>query len=174
MSATHVISVTGIEQKIFYIRGRKVMIDRDLAELYGVSTKRLNEQVRRNSKRFPPDFMFCLTLAEKKHLVAICDHLSTLKFSYQLPNVFTEQGIAMLSTVLKSERAIQVNIAIMRAFVKIREILATHKELAERLSELERRMDKKDQEIIALFETIRALMAPPPGPEKEPIGFRPR
>jgi len=171
---TQIIAVTGIEQKIFYIRRQKVMVDRDLAQLYGVSTKVLNQAVKRNKNRFPADFAFRLTNEEKKEVVTNCDHLQAIRFSPQLPTAFTEQGIAMLSTVLKSERAIQVNIAIMRAFVKIREILATHKELAERLSELERHMDKKDQEIIALFEAIRALMAPLPEPPKESIGFRPR
>ncbi len=178
-----VISLVGVEQKIFLIRGHKVMLDYDLAVLYGVPTKRLNEQVKRNLKRFPDDFMFQLTTQEAQ---ASRSQFATLKAganlrsqiatssyggSRYLPYAFTEQGIAMLSSVLNSDRAIQVNIAIMRAFVKIREMLATHKELADRLSELERRMGRKDQEVIALFEAIRKLMAPPPEIKKRPIGF---
>lgn len=166
-----VISVVGVEQKIFLIRAQRVMLDFDLAVLYGVATKRLNEQVKRNLKRFPGDFMFQLSDIEKQEVVANCDHLKALRFSYVNPYTFTEQGIAMLSSVLNSERAIEVNIAIMRAFVKLREILATHKELADRLGELERRMGKKDQEVMALFEAIRKLMTPPPEKKKRPISI---
>jgi len=167
------IAVERIEQKIFFIRGKKVMLDIHLAGLYGVKTRRLNEQVRRNIKRFPTDFMFRLTWEEAQ---VSRSQFATLKRGQNikyLPHAFTEQGIAMLSGVLHSERAIQVNIAIMRAFVRLRQVLAAHKELADRLAELERRMDKKDREIIALFEAIRRLMNPPEK-KKEPIGFRPR
>jgi len=160
-----------VEQKIFMIRGHKVMLDNDLAKLYGVPTKRLNEQVKRNIRRFPEDFMFQLTVSEKKEVVAICDHLKSLKFSSQLPYVFTEQGVAMLSTVLNSERAIQVNIAIMRAFVKLRQILSVNKELAHKLSELERKIEKHNEDIQAIFEAIRQLMAPPPVKPERQIGF---
>ena len=117
-----------IEGKIFLIRGQKVMLDRDLAKLYKVPTKRLNEQVKRNIKRFPKDFMFQLTRNERNELVAICDQLKMLKHSSSFPYAFTEQGVAMLSTVLRSERAIQVNIQIMRAFTKLRRLLATHED----------------------------------------------
>lgn len=167
-----VISLIGVEQKIFYIRGQKVMLDRHLAELYDVPTSRLNEQVKRNIKRFPSDFMFQLTSSEFNNLISQFAISSTGWGGIRkLPNAFTEQGIAMLSGVLHSQRAIDVNIAIMRAFVKLREILATHKELADRLSELERRMGKKDQEVMALFEAIRKLMQPPPEKPKRPMGF---
>jgi len=168
-----IIAVEGIEQKIFLIRGKKVMLDIHLAELYGVKTRRLNEQVRRNIKRFPADFMFRLTWEEAQ---VSRSQFATLKRGQNikhLPHAFTEQGMAMLSSVLHSERAIRVNIAIMRAFVRLRQILAAHKELADRLAELEHRMYKKDREIIALFEAIRRLMNPPEK-KKEPIGFRPR
>ena len=165
------VPVEVIKEKIFFIRGRKVMLDRDLAELYGVPTKRLKEQVKRNKKRFPDDFIFELTKSEMNELVANCDRFALLKHSSVTPYAFTEHGVAMLSSVLNSERAVQVNIAIMRAFVKIRGILATHKEIADKLAELEQRMDKKDQEIMTLFETIRQLMAPPPEPPKRRIGF---
>ena len=162
-----------IVERIFYIRGNKVMLDRDLAELYGVSTKRLNEQVKRNLRRFPEDFMFRLTQAEMNELVANCDRFASLKHSTSSPYAFTEHGVAMLSSVLNSQRAVDVNIVIIRTFVKLRQVLAAHKELADRLKELEKRMDKKDKEIITIFETIRRLMSPPPEKKKEFIGFHP-
>jgi len=161
-----------IERKILVIRGHRVMIDRDLAALYGVSTKRLNEQVKRNMKRFPPDFIVQLTSKEKGEVVANCDHLENLKFSSKPPYAFTEQGVAMLSSVLNSERAISVNIAIMRTFVKLRQMLSTHKELAHKLGELERKIERHDADIQGIFEAIRQLMAPPPEPSKRRIGFR--
>ncbi len=174
------VSIELVATKILVIRGKKVMLDRDLAELYGVTTKRLNEQVRRNSKRFPCDFMFQLTENEKSDVVAKCDHLQALKFSYQLPYVFTEQGVAMLSSVLNSERAIDVNIAIMRAFVRLREILLTHKDLAAKIEALElkyknhdMKLSEYDAHIEAIFEAIKQLMAPPLVPEKPKIGFHP-
>jgi hypothetical protein len=170
--STRIISVTGIEQKIFYIRGHKVMLDRDLAELYGVPTGRLNEQVKRNLSRFPEDFMFQLTWEEaqvSRSQIATLKQGRNIKY---LPYAFTEQGVAMLSSVLHSERAIQVNIAIMRTFAKLREILLTHKELAHKLSELEHKVGCHDEAIKAIFEAIRQLMTPPEKP-REPIGFRP-
>jgi len=162
-----------IEQKIFMVRGHRVMIDRDLAELYGVRTKVLNQAVKRNINRFPLDFMFQLTKIEKEEVVTNCDHLKTLKFSPQLPYAFTEQGVAMLSSVLHSENAIQVNIAIMRAFVKLKQILSMNKDLAYKLAKLERRIEKHDVEIHAIFEAIRKLMAPVPVKSKPQIGFKP-
>ena len=162
-----------IERKILLIRGYKVMLDSDLAQLYGVTTKRLNEQVRRNIKRFPDDFMFQLT---KKEYDSLRSHFATSKERRggrrYLPYSFTEQGVAMLSSVLNSERAIQVNIAIMRVFVKIRKILSTHKELAYKLSQLERKIEKHDEEIQAIFEAIRQLMIPPEKSKRQ-IGFHP-
>lgn len=159
-----------IEKNIFLIRGQKVMLDKSLAELYGVTTGNLNKAVDRNKKRFPKDFMFRLTSKE----------LSNLRFQFgspswggrrYLPYAFTEQGVAMLSSVLNSERAIQVNIVIMRAFVKLRKILSTHKELAHKLIELERKIEKHDGEIEGIFEAIRQLMAEPEKP-KNKIGFQ--
>jgi len=161
-----------IERKIFMIRGHKVMLDRELAKLYGVPTKVLNQAVKRNISRFPQDFMFQLTEVEKEEVVTNCDHLKSLKFSPQLPNAFTEQGVAMLSSVLKSERAIQVNIAIMRAFVRLKQILSMNKELAHKLAELERKIEKHDVDIQAIFEAIRQLMAPAPIKPKPQIGFK--
>jgi hypothetical protein len=141
------VSADVIKEKIFLIRGRKVMIDHDLAKLYGVPTKRLNEQVKRNIRRFPEDFLFELTDEEMRNLRS---QFATSSWGGQRyrTNAFTEQGIAMLSSVLKSDRAIQVNIAIMRAFVQIREILLTHKELAAKIEALE--LKYKNHDIIEL------------------------
>ena len=148
------------------------MLDKDLAKLYGVSTKRLNEQVRRNLNRFPDDFMLLLT---RQEVTILRSQIATSSWGGMryLPYVFTEQGVAMLSTVLSSERAIQVNIAIMRAFVKLREILSTHKDLAHKLKELEGKIEKHDGEIGAIFDAIRQLMTPPPEKPKPRIGFHP-
>lgn len=160
-----------IENKIYLIRGQKVMLSMDLARLYGVPTMRLNEQVKRNIKRFPNDFMFQLSNAEHKILksqFAISRWGGARRAN---PYAFTEQGVAMLSSVLNSERAIQVNIAIMRAFVKLKTILSTHKELAYKLNELERKIEKHDEDICAIFEAIRQLMAPPHEKPKRRIGF---
>ncbi len=159
-----------IEKKIFLLRGMKVMLDKDLAELYGVPTKVLIQAVKRNKERFPKDFMFQLTWDEA---VGSRSQFVTLKkgdnIKY-LPYVFTEQGVAMLSSVLRSKQAIQVNIAIMRVFVKLREIFSTHKELAYKLNELEGKIEKHDTEIEAIFEAIHQLMAVPEKPKRQ-IGF---
>jgi len=157
-----------IEQKILMIRGHKVMLDSDLATLYGVETKVLNQAVRRNIKRFPDDFMFQLSASEKQEVVTNCDHLQRLKFSPTPPYAFTEQGVAMLSSVLNSDRAIEVNILIMRAFVKLREMISTHKDLAKKLEDLEQ---KYDSQFKMVFDAIRQLMTPPEPKKKRAIGF---
>jgi hypothetical protein len=168
--STSLIPVERIERSILLIRGHKVMLDSDLAELYGVTTKRLNEQVRRNLSRFPEDFMFQLTELET-HLLR--SQFATSKEGRggrrYLPYAFTEQGVAMLSSVLNSERAIKVNIEIMRAFVRLRQILASNKELAKRLDELEK---KYDAQFKIVFDAIRKLMTPPEAQTpKKRIGF---
>lgn len=159
-----------IERRIFLIRGEKVMIDRDLAALYGVPTKALNQAVRRNKDRFPDNFMFQLTKGERDEVVTNCDHLADLRFSYNMPYAFTEQGVAMLSSVLRSKRAIQVNIQIMNTFVQLRKMLADNKVLARKLDELER---KYDAQFKVVFDTLRQLITPP-SPQKRPIGFHVR
>jgi hypothetical protein len=164
------IPVERIENQIYLIRGQKVMLDIDLAELYAVPTKRLNEQVKRNIDRFPSDFMFRLTTEEKNQVVANCDHLQKLKYSHQLPCAFTEQGVAMLSSVLHSKRAIYANIIIMRAFVRINRTLASHIELSRKLKELEGRVDKHDLQVREIFEAIQKMIAPPDEPKRK-IGF---
>ena len=163
------IPVEVIEKKIYLIRNQKVMLDRDLAELYCVETRVLNQAVRRNIKRFPDDFMFSLT---REEIMNLSQFVISSKIKHA-PSVFvfTEQGVAMLSSVLKSERAIQVNIAIMRAFVRLREILSTNKGLAQKLRELENKIAKHDSEIRVIFEAIRQLMTPHEKP-KGRIGFR--
>jgi cell division septum initiation protein DivIVA len=145
------------------------MLDRDLAKLYGVPTKRLNEQVKRNRRRFPDDFMFQLNKQEYNDLKS---HFATSRWggTRKLPHAFTEQGVAMLSSVLHSERAIQVNIVIVRTFVKLRRILSTHKELAQKLKELERKIAKHDEDIQAVFYAIKQLMTPSEKPKRK-IGF---
>lgn len=168
----HFMTQDFITSKIHLLRGEKVLIDTDLAELYGVSTKRLNEQVRRNLRRFPEDFMFQLTPEEARILRSQIATLKNARGQHRKyrPYVFTEQGVAMLSSVLNSDRAIQVNIAIMHAFVRLRKFLASHKELAEKLSELERKIGKHDEAIDAIFEAIRQLMTPP-AKKRRKIGF---
>jgi len=160
-----------VMSKILLVRGKKVMIDRDLAELYGVSTKRLNEQVKRNLKRFPEDFMFQLTEEEKEEVVAFCDHLKGLKYSSFLPYVFTEYGAVMLASVLNSERAIEVNIQIVRIFTQMREILLTHKDILLKLEQVERKVFGHDQDIQLIFEYLKQLLNPPQEPRPR-IGFR--
>jgi phage regulator Rha-like protein len=159
------IPVERIERKIYLIRGHKVMLDRDLAELYGVSTGRLNEQVKRNQKRFPEDFMFQLTQDEAEAVRGSRSQNAILKRGKNikyLPYAFTEHGVAMLASVLRSDRAAEMNILIVRAFVKLREILATHTDLARAIEDMGRRLDKHDQQIEAIIETIHRLLAPEP------------
>jgi DnaJ-domain-containing protein 1 len=164
------VPVERAERSILLIRGEKVILDADLANLYEVPTKRLNEQVRRNRDRFPPDFMFQLTAREKKEVVANCDHLAKLKFSASLPLAFTEHGAIMAANVLNSPRAIAASVMVVRAFVRLRQILATHADLARKLEELEKRYDSHFQEV---FRALRSLMAPPAQDKKRKrIGFQ--
>ena len=167
-----IVPVERIARSIFLFRKQRVMLDSDLADLYGVSTGHLNRAVKRNVGRFPPDFMFQLS-AEEAHDLKCQFGISSWGGRRALPYVFTEQGIAMLSSVLNSERAVKVNIAIMRAFVKLREIMETNRELARKFAELEKRVGKHDEEIVAILEAIRQLMAPPEKPRRE-IGFHVR
>jgi phage regulator Rha-like protein len=169
------IPVERIEKLILLIRGHKVMLDNDLAELYGVETKNLNRAVKRNLARFPGDFMFQLTADEHESLRFQSGTLKTGRGQHRkyLPYAFTEQGVAMLSSVLNSDRAIAVNIAIMRAFVRIREILSTHKDLAAKLEKIDRKLGEHDEHFRVVFEAIRQLMSPPPPApnKKRRIGF---
>jgi hypothetical protein len=157
-----------IERRILLVRGQKVMLDADLAELYEIATKTLNQSVRRNVERFPEDFMFQLTTTEaeglRSHFVTSNDGRGGRRYR---PYAFTEQGVSMLSSVLRSPRAVHVNIAVMRAFVKLREILASNRDLARRLDEMESRYDEQFK---AVFAAIRELMRPPEKPRRR-IGF---
>ncbi|MEY2506436.1 MAG: hypothetical protein QOH01_765 [Verrucomicrobiota bacterium] len=166
------IAVARIAQSIHLLRGQKVMLDSDLAALYGVETRALNQAVKRNSNRFPPDFVFTLSRSEIARISQSVTSSSALKFSKRV-RAFTEQGVAMLSSVLNSERAVKVNIAIMRAFVRLRETLETNREFARKFTELEKHVGKHDQEIAAIIDAIRQLMAPPEKPRRE-IGFHVR
>ena len=172
MNKQPVIPAEQIERVILVLRGQKVMLDTDLAALYGVEAGALNRAVKRNLDRFPSDFMFQLTLEEAQNLrCQIGISSSSYGGRRYLPYVFTEQGVAMLSSVLRSKQAVQVNVAIMRAFVRLRETLTLHKELAGKLGDLERRIEGHDTAIRSLFEAIRQLMAPPSPPPKPEIGF---
>ena len=150
-----------IQHQIYLIRGHKVMLSSDLAELYGVESRTLVQAVKRNKERFPEDFMFQLSWKEHENLKSQFVTSSWGGIRRAAPYAFTEQGVAMLSSVLRSRQAIEVNIAVMRAFVKLRELLSTHKELAKNLEQLEARVSRHDKEIRAIFEVIRRLMAPP-------------
>ncbi len=169
------ISLERIQNAIFLLRAERVMLDSDLAVLYGVTTGALNRAVVRNSGRFPADFMFRLTAREAEDLKCQIGISSSRHGGRRsAPFAFTEQGVAMLSSVLRSERAVQVNIAIMRAFVQLRQTLASHKELARKLEELERKIESHDHAIHSLFEALRQLMAPPRPVQRPEIGFHVR
>lgn len=168
MSENYLVSSEKIISKIYIIRNKKVMLDKDLAELYGVKTTLFNQSVRRNIKRFPSDFMFQLDRNEFKILIS---QIATSSWggTRKLPLVFTEQGVAMLSSVLNSDRAIDVNIQIIRTFIKIRELLATNEALQRKMMEMERKYDNKIKKI---FDILGLLLADESGPKKE-IGFKP-
>jgi phage regulator Rha-like protein len=161
------IPIERIERSILLIRGEKVMLDADLAEIYGVETKVLNQAVKRNAIRFPEDFMFQLTETEKTEVVTNCDHLTRIKFSPHLPFAFTEHGALMLANVLNSERAALTSVQVVRAFVRLRQILASNTELSRKLAALEK---KYDAQFKIVFEAIRQLMTPPE-PKRREIGF---
>ncbi|MCL5030299.1 MAG: ORF6N domain-containing protein [Bacteroidetes bacterium] len=168
MNNVQSIPIEVIENKIFLIRGQKVMLDRDLAQLYGTETRTLKQAVKRNLKRFPPDFMFQLSKEEFTNWRSqIVMSKSDEKGLRHLPFAFTEQGVAMLSSVLNSERAVEVNILIIRAFVKLREILSTHKELAQKLKDLELKLETHDEQITLIIAAINQLLKPPPEQKKK-------
>lgn len=168
-----------IEQIILVIRGQRVILDSDLASLYGVAVKRLNEQIKRNSSRFPEDFMFQLTLKEKSEVVAICDHLQKLKFSSYRPYAFTEHGAIMAANVLNSSRAVQMSLFVVRAFVKMRSALMANRELSDHLLKLEKemraRLDAHESAIVRVLENMMSIINPPetePDMPRKTIGFQ--
>jgi hypothetical protein len=159
-----------INQKIYFLRGTRIMLDSDLAKLYGVTTANLNKAVARNRERFPADFMFRMSAADQSRLIfqiGISKSRGGRGGNRFRPYVFTEQGVAMLSSVLRSQRAVQVNVAIMRTFVRLREMLSTHEDLRRKIDALEKRYDARFQ---AVFETIRQMLETP-NPAKKSIGF---
>lgn len=176
------ITLLHVDQRILVIRGQKVMIDADLAELYGVPTKRLNEQAKRNAERFPSDFMFQLTAEEKAEVVANCDHLAKLKFSRTLPFAFTEHGAIQASNILASPQAVEMGVYVVRAFVRLREVLASSRDLAAKLDTLEQKTEllalqhetltsNTRAQFKQVFEALRQLMTPQTESPKRPIGF---
>ena len=173
-AALELIAAPAIEKRIFVIRERQVMLDEDLADLYGVQTKRLVEQVKRNLERFPEDFMFQLS---KDEAAALRSQIATSNVGRggrrYAPYVFTEQGVAMLSSVLRSKTAIAVNIEIMRAFVELRRVASSYALIEKRLEQIERGMGVHDEQLEQIFNALRQLIAPPPQP-KRPVGFRVR
>jgi ORF6N domain len=177
-ASLELVTTPSIEKRIFVVRDRQVMLDEDLADLYDVETRVLVQQVKRNAKRFPPDFMFQLTKAEVE---ALRSQIVTSKLGRggrrYAPYVFTEQGVAMLSGVLRSDRAIAVNIEIMRTFVELRRVARSYAALQERLEELERemtgRLDQHDEQLEQIFKALHRLIEPPPRPQR-PVGFRVR
>ena len=166
-----IIKIGTIQQRILLIRGEKVIIDADLAEAYGVPTRRLNEQVKRNLNRFPEDFMFQLTSSEKAEVIANCDHLSKLKFSKSLPFAFTEHGTIMAASVLNSPKAIEVSVFVIRAFIQLRRTITQHKELARKIIQLERKLFDHDDQILAMMNALKQLMDPKLPPKNRRIGF---
>ena len=162
-----------IERRILLIRGQKVILDADLAEFYGVQTKRLNEQVKRNSQRFPSDFVFQLTAEEREEVVAKCDHLSKIKYSSTLPYAFTEHGALMAASVLNTERATEISVFVVRAFTRLGHLIAANDEILQRIDAIERKLAGHDQGIRALAEEIRQPLPQQPIPETRRIGFTP-
>lgn len=163
--------LVAIESLILLVRGQKVLLDVDLARLYGTTTKAMNQAVKRNAGRFPEDFVFRLTQAEKREVVTNCDHLSRLKFSRALPRAFTEHGAIMAASVLNTERAVEVSVYVVRAFVRLREVLASHRDLSAQLAELERRVEGHDGAIRSVVAALRQLMEPPAPGGVRKIGF---
>ena len=160
-----------ISSVILFLRERRVIIDADLARLYGVTTKVLNQAVNRNRERFPPDFVFLLSRGEKDEVVTRCDHLRKLKFSHVLPNAFSEYGAVMAANVLNSANAVRTSVSIVRAFVSMRAFLAAGADIGLKLAEIERRVDQHDETLRGVIDALRALMTPEPRPARR-IGFQ--
>jgi len=166
-----VLKIGKIQQRILLIRGEKVIVDADLAEVYGVTTKVLNQAIKRNLGRFPEDFMFRLNKDEKQEVVTNCDHLENLKYSRVNPRVFTEHGAIMVASVLNTPKAVEVSVFVVRAFVQLREAVAQNKELSRKIGQLETQFGEHDEQIMMLFEAIKQLMDPKPPPKTRRIGF---
>ncbi len=164
------LALAHVDPRILTIRSERVMLDRDLAEVYGVTTKALNQAVKRNEERFPSDFRFQLTREERDKVVTNCDHLQNLKYAAALPWAFTEHGSIMAAAVLSSSRAIEMSVFVVRAFARMRELARNHVEVAQRLSALERKVAGHDEDLKQMFAALRALLSPPERPRRR-IGF---
>jgi hypothetical protein len=167
-------SVRSLEILILNLRGQKVLLDADLAAIYGVPTKRLNEQVKRNAARFPEDFVFQLDSTEKAEVVANCDHLSRLRFSKSLPDAFTEHGALMAANVLNSPDAVRMSVHVVRAFIKQRELIAGQAEILKKLAQIDATLLQHDDALRIIWQELQPLLAPPPEPQKPEIGFHVR
>jgi hypothetical protein len=170
-SAVTPIPLERILGRVIVLRGQRVLLDRDLAKLFGVTTKRLNEQVQRNLRRFPEDFMFQLTAEEKDEVVAKCDHLKTLKFSSALPRAFTEHGAIQAANVLNSDAAVEMGIHVVRASVQLRQMVTNHKALASKLAALDARVSQHDDHLRAIIEALRRLTTPDVPTHGRKMGF---
>jgi len=171
MPPLEIIPVEHVQSRIRVLREQRVIIDADLAQLYGVTTKRLNEQVKRNQRRFPDDFVFQLTEEEKSEVVAKCDHLSNLRFSKTLPYAFTEHGAIQAANVINSDAAAEMGIMVVRAFIYLRQLMVNHRAVTVKLAELDARLGQHDEQIAGLIEAIRALTMPQGPLHKRKIGF---
>jgi hypothetical protein len=173
MEQPKILALARVDRTILTIRGERVMLDRDLAEVYGVTTKAFNQAVKRNEQRFPSDFRFRLTEEERDEVVTNCDHLQPLKYAAALPWAFTEHGVIMAATVLNSPRAVEMGVFVVRAFIRLREFARGHTEIARRLDALERKVTGHDDDLREMFNALRALLAPSPRAKRE-IGFAKR
>jgi len=171
MKDLELIPLEFIQSRIVVLRGQRVILDSDLAKIYGVTTKQLNQQVKRNARKFPADFSFKLTSAEKKEVVTICDHLRSLRFSSVLPRAFSEHGAIQAANVLNSPSASAVSVQIVRAFVRLRQLLVNHKAISAKLSELDERLGSHDRQLTAIVKAIRTLAAPDGQRHRRKIGF---
>jgi hypothetical protein len=171
MSDSELIPLEVIQSRILVVRSQRVILDLDLATLYGVTTKRLNEQVKRNARKFPEDFLFILTADEKSEVVAKCDHLRRLKFSPHLPYAFTEHGAIQAANILNSDTASDMSVQIVRAFVRLRQLLVNHKALSAKLAELDSRVGAHDAQLAAIIDAIRQLASPDGLRHRRKIGF---
>lgn len=171
MADTSLVPVEIIQTRILVLRGVRVLLDRDLARLYGVSTKQLNQQIKRNPRKFPPDFVFELTPDEKTEVVTKCDHLRALKFSPVLPRAFTEHGAIQAANVLNSDAATEMSVHVVRAFIRLRQLMVNHKALAAKLAELDARVGAHDEQLAALVAAIRQLTTPVTPTHGRKIGY---
>ena len=171
MSDSGIVPLVPIQSCILVLRGTRVMIDADLARLYGVATKRLNEQVKRNARKFPEDFVFQLSAEEKAEVVAKCDHLRNLRFAKSLPYAFTEHGAIQAANILNSDAATEMSVHVVRAFIRLRLMVVNHKAIAAKLAELDARVGAHDEQVTAVIAAIRRLAAPEGPRHRRKIGF---